>query len=114
MGESLAASIGAKQSVRIRARLAGACQEFADLKYTTIQMNENYAAKMHVDGNNHGQGPGPRLCLRGARDAGGWTHARRSLQWPRRDPLHRPARAGPTAVFLGDRSLALMCPECLE
>ena len=72
MGESLAASIGAKQSLRIRARLAGACQEFADLKYTTIQMNKNYAAKMHVDGNNHGHGPGPRLCLRASRDAGGW------------------------------------------
>ena len=24
------------------------------LRYTTIQLNRDYAAKMHVDGNNHG------------------------------------------------------------
>merc|ERR1719174_1485220 len=29
-------------------------QEKPDFKFTTIQLNKNYAAKMHVDGNNHG------------------------------------------------------------
>ena len=47
-----------------------------DFKYTTMQLNRDYAAKMHVDGNNHG----PSMVIALGDFLGGqlWSMARRT------------------------------------
>ena len=43
-----------ERSAKTSKRRTAETDRTAMLRYTTIQLNRDYAAKMHVDGNNHG------------------------------------------------------------